>query len=67
MKGGSESEMSSSTIASLEFAEVKQERDNFKEDLQAVKFELANTRSEFQASATKMIPVVIIFASLKLS
>jgi len=40
--------MSSSTIASLELAELKQERDNFKEDLQTVRFELANTRSEFQ-------------------
>ena len=40
--------MTSSTIASLELAEMKQEKDNLKEDLQTARMELANIRVEFQ-------------------
>ena len=40
--------MTSSTIATLELSEIKQERDALKEDLHAAKLELFSLRSEFQ-------------------
>ncbi|CAK8693176.1 unnamed protein product [Clavelina lepadiformis] len=48
LKGSSETEMTSSTLASLELEEIKQERDEAREDIRSSRIEISNLRMEYQ-------------------
>jgi len=52
LKGSGETDMTSSTIATLELEEMRQERDAAREEAVSLRFELQSLRTEFQVNET---------------